>query len=128
MEISELNSKLKEVFDMAVFSQLLEMDEEKDRKISSTALYSFIEKGEQQVDVMEYYLESLQQCAAAMGFYKVHESCGNIRRASAMINRHSQVAETAQVDFLRFIKKEIGTLSDTVLYARATIDLFYEAN
>ncbi|OGE46776.1 hypothetical protein PENARI_c113G04154 [Penicillium arizonense] len=40
---------------MAVFSQLLEMDEEEDRKISSTALYSFIEKGEEQVGVMEYY-------------------------------------------------------------------------
>lgn len=56
MEISELNSKLKDVFDMAVFSRLLEMDEEEDRKISSTALYSFIEKGEEQVDVMEYCL------------------------------------------------------------------------
>lgn len=41
---------------MAVFSQLLEMDEEEDRKISLTALYSFIEKGGEQVDVMEHYL------------------------------------------------------------------------
>jgi osomolarity two-component system phosphorelay intermediate protein YPD1 len=56
MELSELNSTLKDVFDMAVFSQLLEMDEEEDRKNSSTALYSFIEKSEEQVDAIEYYL------------------------------------------------------------------------
>ena len=72
--------------------------------------------------------ESLQQCAAAMGFYKVHEICENIRRTSAMMDRHGQVAEAAKVDFLRFIKEEIGTLSDTLLYASTAIDLFYKAN
>lgn len=56
MEINELSAKLKDVFDMAIFSQLLEMDEEEDRKISSTALYGFIERCEEKADIMEYAL------------------------------------------------------------------------
>jgi hypothetical protein len=72
--------------------------------------------------------ESLQQRAAAMGLYKVHESCENIRRASAMMDRPGQVAEAAKVVFLSFIKEELGTLCDTVLHARTAIDLFYKTN
>jgi hypothetical protein len=72
--------------------------------------------------------ELFQQCAAVMGLYQVHESCENIRRASAVMDRPDQVAEAAKVVFLSFIKEEIGTLCDTVLHARTAIDLFYKAN
>lgn len=72
--------------------------------------------------------ESLQQCAAVMGLYKIHESCENIQQASSRMGRPGQVAEAVKVVFLSFIKDEIGTLSDTVLHARTAIDSFYKAN
>ena len=126
MEENELNTKLKDVLDMTVFSQLLEMDEEEHRRKSSTALYGFIENAEGEMGDMIYALyvliphanlpwsstivrmhdlmlftaadwhanenvllssskgdfnsllsiaKSLQQYAAALGFYKVRESC-----------------------------------------------------
>jgi hypothetical protein len=53
MEYNELSAMLKNVFEMAIFSRLLETDEEEDRKISSTTLYGFIEKCEEEVDIME---------------------------------------------------------------------------
>lgn len=52
MENNELYIKLKGVLDMTVFSQLLEMDEEDDRKSSSAALYGFIEGSQEKVDYM----------------------------------------------------------------------------
>jgi osomolarity two-component system phosphorelay intermediate protein YPD1 len=56
MERNELNIKLKEVLDMTVFSQILEMDEEEARESSSTALYGFLERGKEKVDFMEIAL------------------------------------------------------------------------
>jgi osomolarity two-component system phosphorelay intermediate protein YPD1 len=56
MERNKLNIKLKEVFDMTIFSQLLEMDEEEARKSSSTALYDFLERGKEKVGFMEIAL------------------------------------------------------------------------
>ncbi|KAJ5195489.1 uncharacterized protein N7498_008927 [Penicillium cinerascens] len=57
---NELSTTLKDVFDLAVFSQLLEMDEEEDRKISSTSLYGFIESGEEKVDTMDHALSQYE--------------------------------------------------------------------
>ncbi|KAJ5455025.1 hypothetical protein N7530_002365 [Penicillium desertorum] len=138
MEKNELNIKLKGVLDMTVFSQLLEMDEEEDRKSSSTALYGFIERGQEKVDYMEIALskrdfvslifksESLQQCAAALGFRKFHESCENIERVGAMMSIHGEVAEAIEMFRLTLIKEEIGNLNDSLLSARTAINSFYK--
>ncbi|KAJ5117641.1 hypothetical protein N7448_011273 [Penicillium atrosanguineum] len=137
METNELSTTLKNVFDMTVFSHLLEMDEEEDRKISSTALYGFIGSGEEEADVMEYALSnqdfislvstsaSLQQRAVAMGFYKVHESCENIGRAGAIMCQPGRDAKAIELVCLSFIEKEIGILNHYILYARRAIDFFY---
>lgn len=53
MENDELNATLKQVLDMTTFSQLLEMDEEQDRKISSILLYGFIERGKRTIDAID---------------------------------------------------------------------------
>ncbi|KAJ5974846.1 hypothetical protein N7481_008553 [Penicillium waksmanii] len=126
MENNELNIKMKGVLDMTVFSQLLETDEEEDRKSSSTALYGFIERGKEKVDYMEMALESLQQCAVALGFREFHESCENIGRVSAMMSIHGEVAEAIEMFRLTLIKEEIGNLNDSLLSARTAMNSFYK--
>lgn len=69
---------------------------------------------------------SLQQCAVAMGFYKVRESCENVRRAGIMMGRLGEVAEATELSCISFIKEEIGTLNCNTLFARRATDLFYE--
>ena len=56
METNKVKPILEAVFDMAVFSQLLEMDEELDRKVSSGALLTFIKWGTEQADAMQLAL------------------------------------------------------------------------
>lgn len=52
MADDELKAKLKEVIDLAFFSQLLGMDYDKERDFSSSAVYEFIEAGENTVEDM----------------------------------------------------------------------------
>ncbi|KAJ5127853.1 hypothetical protein N7448_008632 [Penicillium atrosanguineum] len=52
----QFKTKLKRVLDMTVFSQLLEMDYEENRKTSSKALYGFIERADKIVEDMEHAL------------------------------------------------------------------------
>ncbi|KAJ5976647.1 hypothetical protein N7481_010354 [Penicillium waksmanii] len=125
MEKNELNIKLKGALDMTVFSQLLEMDEEEDRKSSSTALYGFIERGKEKVDYMEIALESLQQSAVVLGFRKFHKSCENIRQVGATMSIHGEVTEAIEMFRLSLIKKEIGNLNDSLRSARTAINSFY---
>mgnify|MGYP006868028292 CR=1 FL=1 len=49
----ELNAKLKQVIEMAVFSQMLEMDDHEERTFSSSALYGSIETSENTVEDMD---------------------------------------------------------------------------
>lgn len=56
MENDQLEAKLKQTLDMTIFSQLLEMDYEENRKTSSKALYGFIERAEKAVDDMKHAL------------------------------------------------------------------------
>lgn len=52
MADDELKDKLKQVIDMAVFSQLLEMDDDERREFSSSAVYGFIDAAENTVEDM----------------------------------------------------------------------------
>lgn len=52
MADDELKAKLKEVIDMAFFSQLLGMDHGEEREFSSSAVYGVIEAGENTVEDM----------------------------------------------------------------------------
>lgn len=52
MADNERKAKLKEVIDMAIFSQLLEMDHGEDRDFSSSAVYGFLEAGENSIGDM----------------------------------------------------------------------------
>jgi hypothetical protein len=70
--------------------------------------------------------ESLQQCAVALGFRKFHESCENIRRASAILSLHGEFAEAIEIFRLTLIKEEISNLNGSLLAARTTIDFFYK--
>ncbi|KAJ5240581.1 uncharacterized protein N7469_002172 [Penicillium citrinum] len=136
MDNNELYIKLKGVLDMTVFSQLLEMDEEEDRKSSSTALCGFIEGSQKKVNHMEISLpkrdfvslifksESLQQCAEPLGFRKLHESCANIERVGAMMSIHGEVAEASDMFHLTLIKEEIQNLNDSLLSARTAINSY----
>ncbi|OGE47238.1 hypothetical protein PENARI_c053G03049 [Penicillium arizonense] len=53
MADDELKAKLKQVIDMAIFSQLLEMDDDEVREFSSSAVYEIIEAGENTVEDMD---------------------------------------------------------------------------
>lgn len=53
MTYDELKDKLKQVFNMAIFSRLLEMDDDEGREFSSSSLYIFIETGENTVADLE---------------------------------------------------------------------------
>ncbi|KAJ5318367.1 hypothetical protein N7476_004787 [Penicillium atrosanguineum] len=104
----QFKTKLKRILDMTVFSQLLEMDYEENRKTSSKALYGFIERADKIVEDMEHAL--------------IQESCENVTRAGTTI---SDPAEAREDPCLTVIKDEINTLKDNVVSARTAIIYFY---
>lgn len=52
MAADKLEHKLKQVFDMAIFSRLLGMDDDEGRGFSSSSLYIFTEIGENTLEDM----------------------------------------------------------------------------
>ncbi|KAJ5941435.1 hypothetical protein N7516_001603 [Penicillium verrucosum] len=130
METEQLEQNL----DMAIFSQLLEMDHEEDRLTSSIAFYTFIERANNTIDDMEHALdirqlissaECLQNAALELGLYRVQESCQNIRRANTTIKEDAEVSNVRREADPIHAEDEIGRLRNSVACARSTIDYFY---
>ncbi|KAJ5277617.1 hypothetical protein N7524_003770 [Penicillium chrysogenum] len=136
----ELNAKLKQVIEMAVFSQMLEMDDHEERTFSSSALYGSIETSENTVEDMDEAFskgdlqhlvslcDSLRRFASATGFYEVRECCGNLKERGVMSSGDGSASVGVEVFCLSRIKGGIGTLRDSICFARRAIDSFYKGN
>lgn len=71
-----------------------------------------------------YLCDFLKRSASAIGFYEVRECCGNIKKGGVMSSGDSSALVGVEVPCLSCIQGEIGTLKDSICFARRAIDSY----
>ena len=128
----------KDIIDIDVFEQLLEMDEEDDREFSKSLVWNYFEQAESTFEKMDAALAAqelkelstlghfLKGSSAAVGVTKVRNSCdtiqhyGNCQDADGM-------TKLSEAEAFEKLKRTLEQVKEEYKEAKATFHSFFDA-